>query len=127
MATQTHKKTAPSPTSVNGKKGKSRSTNNSESQVENQHRTGLFLTADEEELKRLRCVAGKRFPQRKQRRMDALLSKASDTNLTSEERAELHRLTSEFEEGTIAKTEALVKLQELGEDITPYLRVPTDV
>ncbi len=50
MATQTRKKTAPSPTSVNGKKGKSRSVNHSKSQVENQRRTGLLLTTDEEEL-----------------------------------------------------------------------------
>jgi hypothetical protein len=78
-------------------------------------------------VERLRRAAGQRFPRRKQRRLDALLSQAGETELTSDERAELHRLTREYEDGMIAKAEALNALKELGEDITPYLRVPADV
>jgi uncharacterized protein YnzC (UPF0291/DUF896 family) len=80
----------------------------------------------EHPVERLRRAAGLRFPQRKQRRLNALFSKSGEAELTSDERAELHRLTREYEDGMIAKAEALNALKELGEDITPYLRVPAD-
>lgn len=88
--------------------------------------TDLFTVVKTRDISRLRRIAGQRFPQRKQRRLDALLDKASEVDLTEEESIELHQLTREYESDMIAKAEALKALKALGEDITPYVRIPED-
>jgi len=84
----------------------------------------LFTVVKKHDLNRLRRDAALRFPQRKQQRLNALLSKASETDLTPAESAELHQLTREYEDGMIVKAEALRVLSTLGEDITPYVGIP---
>lgn len=84
----------------------------------------LFTVVKKHDIKRLRRDAALRFPQRKQQRLNALLSKASETDLTLNESAELHQLTREYEDGMIVKAEALRVLSTLGEDITPYVGIP---
>ena len=87
----------------------------------------LFTVIKQQNIKRLRRRALRRFPQRQQRRFNTLLKKASETELTPAESAELHQLTREYEDGMIAKAEALNALKALGEDVTPFLRIPNDV
>ena len=83
----------------------------------------LFTVIKQRDIGRLRRLAGQRFPQRKQQRLDTLLDKASEMDLTQKESIELHQLTKEYESGMIAKAEALKALKALGEDITPYVRI----
>jgi uncharacterized protein YnzC (UPF0291/DUF896 family) len=87
----------------------------------------LFTVIKQQNLKKLRRYAMRRFPQPQQRRLDALLKKASETELTPAESVELHKFTREYEDGMVAKAQALNALKALGEDITPFLRAPNDV
>ncbi len=84
----------------------------------------LFTVVKKHDIKRLRRNAALRFPQRKQQHLNVLLSKASETDLTLNESAELYQLTREYEDGMIVKAEALRVLSTLGEDITPYVGIP---
>ena len=86
----------------------------------------LFTVIKQANLKNLRRCAIQRFPQHQQQRLDALLTKGSETELTPAESVELHRLTREYEDGMIAKAQALNALKVLGEDIAPFLRIPND-
>jgi len=88
--------------------------------------TDLFTVVKRRDVSRLHRIAGQHFPQRKQQRLDALLDKASEVDLTEEESIELHQLTREYESNMIAKAEALKALKALGEYITPYVRIPED-
>jgi len=86
----------------------------------------LFTVVKRRDVSRLRRIAGQQFPQRQQRRLNALFDKASEMDLTEQESIELHKLTREYESDMIAKAEALRALKALGEDITPYVRIPED-
>ena len=86
----------------------------------------IFTVIKQRDIGRLRRLAGQRFSQRKQQRLDILLDKASEMDLTQKESVELHQLTKEYEVDMIAKAEALKALKALGEDITTYVRIPED-
>jgi DNA-binding Xre family transcriptional regulator len=81
----------------------------------------LLTVVRDVDVPRLRRLATHRFPQRQQRRMDYLLSKGTEGDLTPRENVELHELVREFEAGTVAQARALKALAELGEDLRPLL------